>query len=179
MMDLEYWRGHINGVILTQYRQYIQGRVSDWGCGAGYITRIIAESPKVDSVLGIDIDDSKFPEKTSKMSFSKEDICHLNYVKAFDTIVSFHTLEHVIAPLSAIRNMFRAMDTGFVIISVPYGRAYFNPDHRHFFTVQDIVSLLTKVGFIEIECYHDRRVDVHGDQHDCVTGLFLKRKASE
>jgi SAM-dependent methyltransferase len=67
--------------------------------------------------------------------------------ESFDFVYSSHTLEHMIDPVAAIRNWFRAVKKeGYLIVYIPHRDLYekkktlpsrFNPTHKKFFLIDE------------------------------------------
>lgn len=181
-MDKEYWRLHINGLILDRYEAFLFGIVLDLACGDGCMTELIAEREGVTRVIGVDNDLAKVEAARKRIDDKKGNILHsdittFEFEGLANTIVSFHTLEHiepdwVVATVE--RFWLNLRPGGVVIVSVPYRNAYANADHKSSFEVGDVSLLFDFVGFEELECYRDQTVDGYGNQHDCITGLFRK-----
>ncbi len=67
--------------------------------------------------------------------------------ESFDFVYSSHTLEHVVDPVIALQNWWRVVrQTGYLLVYVPHRDLYekktrlpsrWNPDHKHFFILED------------------------------------------
>ena len=136
---VDYWRTHINGLILDQYQDKLKGKVADFGSGAGYMTAIIAELPAVESVTGFDLKPHEV-KPTKKMKFVQKDITALPASKTkFDAAISFHTLEHIKDVGKAVSKMAQAIKVGgYLIVSVPFMGAYWNEDHVNQFSIDTL-----------------------------------------
>jgi hypothetical protein len=116
-------------------------------------------------------------ESCEKIVILQHDLATLVFPSIATTIVSFHTLEHIQPDRlpSTMKHFYGALrPDGNLVISVPYQKAYDNPAHLSYFSVSDIRSLCESSGFVTVECYRDRTVDLFGNRHDCITGLFRK-----
>jgi SAM-dependent methyltransferase len=75
--------------------------------------------------------------------------------KSVDTIIARHILEHVIDPISTLRNWNRIIKTGGrLIIAVPNHEIRntipLNPEHVHGFTPSSLISLVRECGFRDV-----------------------------
>lgn len=182
---VDYWRTHINGLIIEQYHDKLKGNVADFGSGAGFMTAIISELPGVKSATGFDVKEPKV-KATGKLKFQQKDITKIVAGKTkFDAAITFHTLEHIKDVGQAVSKMASLIKVGgYLIVSVPFMGAYWNDDHVNQFNLDNLKNLLEtgdmsikttgKKLFKTVELYHDTRVDGYGDKHDCVTGLFKR-----
>jgi SAM-dependent methyltransferase len=176
-----FWEGHANRHILDAYRGYIRGRVLDIGCNHGASTFWLQENPEVDHITGIDLNEealvlarSLFASVPVPSSFLRADITQQALEGgSADTIVSFHTLEHIYATDAPafMKSAFDALaSNGYLVISIPYDRAYMDPCHVCFYTEKSLSRLMERAGFTTIECFKDDRFA----EKDLLTGLFQK-----
>lgn len=181
---VNYWRGHINGLIIDQYADKIKGSVADFGSGGGYMSAIISELAGVKTVIAFDIVEPQI-KLPSNVAFVEKDITKLTVPKVkFDSAISFHTLEHIKDVGTAIKKMHGQLKVGgYLIVSVPFMGAYWNETHLHQFNIDTLRNLMETGTMIKekkptlfktVELYHDTRIDNYGDKHDCITGLFRK-----
>lgn len=175
--ETEYWRKHINGMILHDYSDYITGNVLNIGCNHGAESELISELPLVNYVIGVDINSEAIKlantRNLSKVSFYVLDIIE-GLGSNFDSIVCLHTLEHINDIHGAIQNIFDSLlNGGYIIVSVPYNGAYPSEHHIHEFTEKSLQELFWQ--FDIIECYRDQRVDGHGNQQDVLNLVAEKR----
>jgi 2-polyprenyl-3-methyl-5-hydroxy-6-metoxy-1,4-benzoquinol methylase len=171
---IDYWRNHINGLIIEQYWQYLFGEVADFGCGRGFMSAILIEQSNVKKVVGYDIYDN-FINPPKGVTFEVQDLRYIGRRKKFDGAISFHTLEHIESPLDAAKKMhYLLKKNSHLVVSIPFMDAYANKGHVNMFNVEQLQELMEKAGFETVECYHDQRVDGYETQHNCVTGLFKK-----
>ena len=181
---VDYWRGHINGLIVDQYRDKLKGNVADFGSGKGFMSAILAEFTSIKTVTAIDIVEPSI-ELPNKVKFQKGDLTKLKVPKTkFDAAVTFHTLEHIKDVGKAIEIIAKQIKVGgYLIVSVPFMGAYWNETHvqqfnldtlRSYFETGSVVKGKKTKLFTTVELYHDTRIDDHGNQHDCITGLFKR-----
>ena len=171
---VDYWRKHLNGLIIEQYWSYLFGEVADFGCGQGFISAILIEQPKVKKVVGYDIEDN-FIKPPKGVTFEVQDLRQVGRQKKFDAAISFHALEHISSPIDAVKRMYSLLKkNSHLVVSVPFENAYYNETHVNIFNVKSLQTLLEKAGFETVECYRDEREDGYGTIHNCVTGLFKK-----
>jgi 2-polyprenyl-3-methyl-5-hydroxy-6-metoxy-1,4-benzoquinol methylase len=103
---------------LEVVRQYLSGRVLDFGCGVGSLACYC----EPDMYLGVDVDDTstsiarrRFPRHSFSRTVDPSD--------SFDTIVALAVIEHVADPLALLR-MLRGMlnRRGIIVLTTPHPR---------------------------------------------------------
>jgi len=178
-------REHAKYQILSQYKNEIGPRVAEVGCNSGYHCYLMAEFTNIKEFLGFDINrkaldlgDSKFrkefPEEvSSKVKFIYSDICKIEgYSNYFDTIISFHVLEHIypedLKKVLLEKNKILKKD-GNLIVSLPYKRSLYCSEHVNFFTLKSLNEAISSQGFIEKDLYIDLRTG-----SKCITGIYKK-----
>ncbi|MCP8968099.1 class I SAM-dependent methyltransferase [Ectobacillus ponti] len=165
----------MNGMLLEHIARYyfatpyIQGRVLDIACGAGYGCHFVAKDRKreVHEVIGVDID-------AATVAYASREYHHqkVTYVQgdaldpqlpeklgAFDTILSFETIEHVADDRLFMDNLYNMLKPeGKLILSSPFGRGRgmptSEPFHVHQLTPQEFEELFER--FTEVEIYYQR-----------------------
>ena len=121
----------------------------DVGCGKGYFLDFLHEKRPNIKLTGLDI-----VRKTESKSFNFEQgmLESLNYPdRSFDIVVCSHTLEHIIKPDHAIKELIRI--TGkLLIIVVPCQRPFFYTldEHVNFFYHEELLCNL--VGLRTFSC---------------------------
>jgi 2-polyprenyl-3-methyl-5-hydroxy-6-metoxy-1,4-benzoquinol methylase len=176
------WRNHPNGNILKIYSDIISGDVLDFGCNHGSCTFLICENNNVSSVIGLDLNEGaiKVANQTkqelgeSKISFILGNILDVVFDKKFDSIISFHTLEHIYPEDVDIvlEKLYNSLtDNGNFIISIPYEHAFDDgTQHVAFYNELTLSELFEKHNFKTVECLHDNRHSEGG----ILTGIFKK-----
>ncbi len=176
-----FWERHANRRILQAYALFIRGRVLDIGCNHGASTYWLRENPRVSEVVGVDLNEQAlslarelFEAVPLPSLFVEHDLTADGpIVPPADTVVSFHTLEHIYADdvadflSSACRSL---VPGGHFVISIPYDRAYPDPCHVGFYTEASLARAMEAAGLETIECFKDDRFD----EKDLLTGLFRK-----
>jgi 2-polyprenyl-3-methyl-5-hydroxy-6-metoxy-1,4-benzoquinol methylase len=132
----------------------VRGRVIDVACGTGYGSALLAGSPKIKSVLGIDRDpatihtcQARYHHAAPRLSFKIGDALEITGAQ---TVVSFETIEHLPTPEKFLHRVHHILDPkrGMLLCSVPIGeRPGQNRFHFHTFTRKSFVALLTQCGF--------------------------------
>jgi len=175
------WKNHSNSQIMEAYSEHIFGDVLDVGCNTGGVTYWLHTNEKVKSITGIDINpkvESIFKKHMKDLPIEVEFfVC--NYTedclkdRQFDTVISFHTLEHIF-PTDAAKfasNLANNLKTGGKFVtSLPYGEGYKDEHHHAFYDEKTLVSLLESVGLKCLECVDDKR----WKENFLLTGLFQK-----
>lgn len=124
----------INSLCLQAIAEHIVGkRVLDIACGRGFLSKILSERFEV---TGADIlVDQSMARKIPQVRFLETDLEYLPFEdNCFDTVVSTHTLEHIIDFSAAVKELRRVAKKRLIIV-VPRQRAYkYTFDlHIHFF----------------------------------------------
>ena len=114
----------------------VSGRsVCDVGCGTGYLLSRISALDTVETLVGVDFSEHTEWKSLEKIEFLKHDIFNLPFEDGrFDTVISTHTLEHVLDIPAAVREL-RRICVQRLIVVVPRERESiwsFNP-HFHYF----------------------------------------------
>ena len=177
------WRTHPNFNILNYYSDKILGNVLDFGCNHGSCSFLILDNPKVEKVLGLDLNPEAIKVayvtklnsyNESNIDFVVTNILDFEYDSKFDTIVSFHTLEHIYpedVDLVLQKLNFYLVENGHFLISIPYKEAYDNGEqHVAYYDEISLKELFEKNNYKTIECYYDNKCGGGG----ILTGLFKK-----
>jgi 2-polyprenyl-3-methyl-5-hydroxy-6-metoxy-1,4-benzoquinol methylase len=111
--------------ILTNYVQIGEAyRVLDAGCGLGVFTNLVKERFGVMDMHGFDFSSvaiSHAKEKYTAIDFFVHDIYNPLSTK-YDVIICTETLEHLVKPDTAVRNLTAALsDEGVLVLTVPDG----------------------------------------------------------
>ncbi len=140
--------------------QYNNKRIADVGCGTGHLLLAIKERYPLTSLVGYD--------------FSEEGLCiakriipsaELNYwdiyqplLAMFDIVFCIETLEHLLNPHQAIRNLLNIMGTrGVLVITVPDGRLdtweghvnFWSPESWQVFVQSNCPNFNIEVGLLK------------------------------
>jgi SAM-dependent methyltransferase len=185
----EWNRNHNKTKIIEQYKKYLGENIAELGSNSGYHCFIMGEFNKTKNIIGFDINYEaiKFGDTVIRKKFSKNiekkvsfKQSNLNNIisddEIFDTIISFHTLEHIYPNElnKVVLEKYRILKkNGYLIISLPYKKAFPDPKHVNFFDVPSLKNLFTSNRFDCIECYIDNRMSDNPNQL-CITGLFRK-----
>nr|WP_233101727.1 DUF5672 family protein [Variovorax sp. IB41] len=176
-----FWERHANRRILQAYAPFIRGRVLDLGCNHGASTYWLRENPAVTEVIGVDLNEQAldlarelFASVPMPSMFVGHDMTADGPIlPPADTVVSFHTLEHIYADdvpdflASACQSL---APGGHFVISIPYDRAYPDPCHVGFYNEASLARAMEAAGLETVECFKDDRFD----EKDLLTGLFRR-----
>lgn len=139
--------------------RFAKGNILDIACGIGYGSEILLKNEKVNTYHGVDVSAeailaAKQYEIEDTAIFEIGSICAINSAdNAYDTLISFETLEHIQDPEIGIKEIARVLnDDGVFIGSVPtkefdelveqiYGK---NEFHISRFTYEILSKLLCK-----------------------------------
>lgn len=109
--------------------------VCDVGCGTGYLLGRLRELNFVEELTGVDFSEHDEWKTLKKIEFVQHDIFKLPFQDGrFDTVISTHTLEHVLDIPAAVKELRRICRRKLIIV-VPRERESiwsFNP-HFHYF----------------------------------------------
>jgi len=179
--DPKKWKTHPNGNILILYSDIIKGSVLDFGCNHGACTFLLCDNPTVKSVVGLDLNQSAIDVANNTkvlytnccIEFVCDNVLNFKHNSIFDTIISFHTLEHIYPEdieyvLVKLYNLLSY--GGYFIVSIPYEYAFNNDQHVCFYNEVSLSELFEKCGFETIECLKDNRHSESG----ILTGIFKK-----
>jgi 2-polyprenyl-3-methyl-5-hydroxy-6-metoxy-1,4-benzoquinol methylase len=171
---------------------YVQGRVLDIACGSGYGCHMVAKERKreVTEIVGVDLDPKAVAYANVEYNHQKVvyrqgdalDPSLPDQIGAFDTILSFETLEHVADDRLFLDNLYRMLKQGgTLVISSPFGRGRgmptSEPFHVHQLTPEEFEALFEE--FAQVEFYYQRGVTFEKEQRDGVRyfiGLAVCRK---
>lgn len=171
------WKEHVNVKTLEEYRELITGNVLDIGCNHAATTYWLKEY-NVTSITGIDINSEalSYARETFKdieipSTFVNLDLTNNKLDQKFETIICFHTLEHIYPEdvdifLSNIKSML--VTDGHFIVGVPYEYAYFDSCHVGFYNEISLNTIMEKNGFKTIESFKDDR----WNEKDILTGIY-------
>lgn len=179
--DPNSWRNHGNGILINHYHSIITGNIIDFGCNHGACSFLICENKGVNKVLGLDLNQDAInvanKTKLNYPDFNIEFICgnvlDFNSVEKYDTIVSFHTIEHIYPDdidtiLKKFYNLLK--NGGYFITSIPFEKAYDNYQHVAYYNEITLKELFERNGYITVECVgNDGRFD-----YASLTGIFRK-----
>lgn len=178
-IDPKLWKQHVNVQTLNEFRNYIKGSVLDVGCNHGGTTYWVKDF-NVSSVSGIDINneslsyaknvfqDVPIPSEFYYMDLTKE---RLN--KQFDTIICFHTIEHIYEEDidKFLTNVYHMLDDqGFLLVGLPYKHSYPDPCHVMFYDESKLEEVMKRNKFNVLYCFEDNR----WEEKNILTGLFSK-----
>jgi 2-polyprenyl-3-methyl-5-hydroxy-6-metoxy-1,4-benzoquinol methylase len=160
-------KAHIARYIFAQ--NYTENKiVLDAACGAGYGSLMLAENSA--QVYGIDISDNALDMATKlynaeNIKYTKGDIRELPYsAEAFDIIVSFETIEHILQAPAVLREFSRVLKPGgLLIISTPNAAVsspdgYIkNPYHIIEYSKNEFTNLL-QLNFQTVQLYGQKPI---------------------
>jgi 2-polyprenyl-3-methyl-5-hydroxy-6-metoxy-1,4-benzoquinol methylase len=179
------WANHANVGILNLYKDYVSGSVLDVGCNHGASgTYWILTNPSVTSVTGLDFQEqvksvfldvmrssgTHVPYEFVTADFTKP----TKFSAKYDTIVSFHVLEHIWSDDVSIfaKNIYDNLkDEAYFIISIPYKDFYDDPHHVAVYDEVSLRNIFESAGFSTIECVKDDRWP---HEKNLLTAVFKK-----
>jgi len=148
------WQEHINRYVFALH--FVSSKVVlDVACGTGYGTELISKVANL--AVGVDISRealsyaSKSCRKNAHMTFVLADAKNLPFRNdAFDTIISFETIEHLMPPQDFLHQVQSVLKLdGQLIISTPNGKLSslyrdkpMNPFHLREYTKQEFSNLI-------------------------------------
>jgi len=101
--------------------------IYDVGCGEGLLTRYLQKKYK--HAIGVDIEDNNRVGLTYVMRWDVQD--EPQGIVPADVVIASEVLEHVRWWKDALRNLLKITNKK-LIITVPYGRSFFDPGHINF-----------------------------------------------
>jgi 2-polyprenyl-3-methyl-5-hydroxy-6-metoxy-1,4-benzoquinol methylase len=137
-------------------------KILEIGSASGGLLKKIQEYGAKE-VIGIELDEAyaKFSQKNGQ-NISTTSIEELNYKNEFDTIVTFHTLEHVYNPKAVFKSIYIALKkNGCFLGEVPnqndwrmqifddevVKRFHYDPTHYYYYSPTTLRNYLEKSGF--------------------------------
>ena len=179
------WRHHETVQCMELYENYINGKILDIGCNHGGITYWLRLFDSVTEVHGIDLNQQSLHHaKNNFTHFNRPYKFHcLNLVEAklnekFDTIISFHVLEHIFEEDIEVflKHAYEMLnDSGHLLLQIPYKKSYKDPCHVTFWDEDSLSLAMQSVGFEVLKCYKTIKSPIEGyGSRDVLTGLFRK-----
>jgi len=180
------WWRHVNAVVYRRHQELFTGCLCDIGCNIGMMTLLAATDPRVECVLGLDVQPAALAAACRYRDFlhlqSKVEYRVVDFTKpcpeiadaSFDCVMSFHTLEHILVAdlVPFLANVHRILKPdGVVFVSIPYKTAHNSPEHESWFDENSLRNLFTQNGF--------ESVVIEVDDGAILTGIFKKEKHSE
>jgi ubiquinone/menaquinone biosynthesis C-methylase UbiE len=121
---------------IEEILSHICGRsVCDIGCGTGYLLSRMIGLRAIETLVGVDFSQHEEWTSLAGITFIKHDILHLPFGDGqFDTVVSTHTLEHVLDIPSVVKELRRICRQRLILV-VPREREsiYSLNPHFHYF----------------------------------------------
>jgi 2-polyprenyl-6-hydroxyphenyl methylase/3-demethylubiquinone-9 3-methyltransferase len=169
-LKMIFWKKHFEWKVIKNYPE-IHGNILDFGCGAGHSDILLARQGY--KVHGIDLSPvgiaiaSYFKSKQNNsvrdlVSFEITDVSmSLNNQLLFDSAWSSHVFEHIEDPVPVLKGLKNWLNPGaYMLISVPTGYAYDDPDHvNHFHNSEDITCFLEPhVKVVKIDISQENQV---------------------
>jgi len=129
-------------------QKYVYGKVLDAACGVGYGSKILAKSPFVKRVLGVDYSSVAISYATDNYSDGKIVYRVINLDKwklpNFDCVVSFETVEHLKYPKKFMDSVFDKAKV--FVFSIPLFHPK-NEFHLHEFNTVESAKELVDVKY--------------------------------
>lgn len=137
-----FWKNHPDLATFEKFPE-LEGSILDFGCGTGHLDILLARKGR--TIHGIDLNplaitianslrESEIEQVKKNLFFSEIDVTKNASNTRYDVIWSNHVFEHIYDPspiLLALNNW--AEKNAFILITVPLGLAYDDPDHIHHF----------------------------------------------
>lgn len=167
----------MNGMLLEHIARYYfaapyaTGRVLDIACGTGYGAHMVAKERKreITEIVAVDNDEETVAYANREYHHQKIAFVQGNALDpelpqrlgAFDTILSFETVEHVADDQRFMDNLFDMLKPGgTLVLSSPFGRGRgmptSEPFHVHQLTPLEFEALFHR--FSSVEMYYQRGV---------------------
>lgn len=192
-LKMAFWENHFEHLSINRY-PCINGNILDFGCGSGHADIWLAKRGyKIhggdSSMAGIQIArhlaSKEIIDVSSKLKFDLMSIMlgDPNLKHTFDSVWASNVFEHIIDARSALQAIaVLTKPDAYILISVPQGHCYDDPDHvRHFETTMDLYwHFKTMLRILSIE--HDqenhmlRLLGTIPEQHEAPKGTIKERK---
>lgn len=138
--------------------------ILDIGCSSGYFLKTLFSADT--NPIGVELNDScsNYARSLGFTIYSKS-IETIGFRNEFDLVVMFHTLEHVLYPIAALRAIYTSLKHGGVFMGeVPnqddwrikifnneiVKRFHYDPFHYYYFSPKTLTDYLKKCGFDNI-----------------------------
>ena len=139
--------------VMQNYHIPMEGKILDIGCGNGSFLRNFHKVRPNFSLYGSEISDRDIKEISSIPNFEKLWCCQPHKISGkYEIISMIHLLEHVISPISFLKEVRKKLSTnGIIIIEVPNYRK--NPfdliiaDHATHFSVDSLHHIVQRSGY--------------------------------
>jgi 2-polyprenyl-3-methyl-5-hydroxy-6-metoxy-1,4-benzoquinol methylase len=178
------WRPHANFKLMQHYSHYIKGNTVDIGCNHGACTLLLLDYvEKLESITGIDMNFEALQIAFNNAHLLKPSIpvnfIAMNFLEnslesnTYDFLMTFHILEHIYPQdsIKFVSELYRILKPGgYLLLSIPYDRAYPDPCHVAFYNVDSLCSLFEECGFVTIEAMKDNR----WTEKNLLTAIFFK-----
>ncbi|WP_367392698.1 class I SAM-dependent methyltransferase [Lewinella sp. LCG006] len=135
--------------------KFAYGYVLDAACGVGYGSALLAKAARIDTVVGIDMEEraiayAKEKYNAPNISYLATDVYLYKPTVFFDCIVSLETIEHLPDPEGCIRHFYKLLRPGGMLIaSVPITPSMdANPHHLTDFSAKLFIQCLEYAGFV-------------------------------
>lgn len=175
------WEHHVNVKTMIDLSSFITGSVLDVGCNHGGTTYWLKDQ-NISSITGIDINEKAIDLAKNNLSdlpipnkFVALDLTVECLDEIFDTVVSFHTLEHIYPEdtdifISNIYNMLK--DDGYFIVSIPYEYAYHTTigEHVSFYNEKSLNEVMERNNFKTIRSFKEDNYS----EKNILTGIYKK-----
>jgi len=177
--DVQWWEGHLNNMILDEYQEVLGGSMADFGCNHGACTILAARNPRVNEIVGFDMNARAISRASQLLAESHEDPATVRKVSFaiaqlsaipwpsdyFDSGIMFHVLEHIYPHdrQRVLAEIVRVMkNQASLVVVVPYERAYDDGfQHVAYFSAGSLTAALVALGLDVRDCRRDQRRDQH------------------
>lgn len=142
--------GHESAKIASLAVPYLQGKCLDIGCGLEKCWP---------TLIGVDSLKDYGGQRPASVDIVAEGDCLSMFSdKSMDGVFSSHFLEHVVDHKACLKEWWRVIKTGgYLTLYLPHkelypniGQSGSNPDHKHDFLPEDIISIMKKIGSWEL-----------------------------
>lgn len=184
-----FWDNNITGVLIEHYKDYMVGKIVEYGCNNGAMVGRVSEYERVDEVVGIDLNSDsikiakeKIPpqifDTNHKVKFLNENLTKLSLDNEyFDFGFTIHTLEHIYPEDvdKVVSEMLRIIKIGgHLMVNLPDKNSYYwEPLHVYRPSMEELNELFVKHGCEVIESYIDQRGGQVGHSQN-ITALYKK-----
>ncbi|KEK26054.1 malonyl-ACP O-methyltransferase BioC [Bacillus gaemokensis] len=149
-------------------------RILELGCGTGYVTEQLATSFPNASITAVDFAESmitvaKKRQHVESVTFRCEDIEHLTLHESFDVIISSATFQWLNDLQTTVRNLYRYLSAGGLLLFSTFGNQTFQELHTAFqyAKAEKNVQKGSSIGqhFLTKKQLHDVCESITGDVH--------------
>ncbi len=175
--------------ILKRYGDISEKKILDIGTSSGYFLKTLLSANAICSGIELNKDCFNYARSLGFNVYSKT-IETIGFKNEFDLVVTFHTLEHIFNPMSALRAIHTSLkDDGVFMGEIPnqndwrlkifdnetIKRFHYDPFHYYYFSPKTLTNYLEKCGFNNIRLETVERYNSITQLRRILCGKYIKK----